>query len=257
MALKGMDRSLNSLNSKRNLKLPPIQGALPANTFGHATWTAHKPPSLTTQPARPVRTRIPRETISLNTQNIVCTARQPVQSRVNTATHRSSLAAYYDPNHVVKSVDVTLGHQFPKSYDVLPPIRNKPSNAERRSGERTSQNGVSPSEREGRHSGKSPGVASELLSERRRERQNRQKQKQSISSSEGSSEKTTAVSENGKDEKPEGKVKNSPTFLLFLKCTRFGRRGGVCVDNEGTLENVTEQLKEIFLRRNMEEMYLI
>ena len=51
--------------------------------------------------------------------------------------------------------------------------------------------------------------------------------------------------------------KPSATYLLHTKCKRFGRRGGVCLENETTLTNVTDQLKEIFLRRNMEEMYLI
>lgn len=31
----------------------------------------------------------------------------------------------------------------------------------------------------------------------------------------------------------------------------------MCLENEADLINVAEQLKEIFLRKNMEEMYLI
>lgn len=54
-----------------------------------------------------------------------------------------------------------------------------------------------------------------------------------------------------------GERKSSATTLLFLKGKRKGRRVGVCLENEPALINVTEQLKEIFLRRNMEEMYLI
>ena len=49
----------------------------------------------------------------------------------------------------------------------------------------------------------------------------------------------------------------SPTIIAFRKARRKTRRCAVCLENEPSLTDIAVRLKEIFLRRNMEEMYLI
>jgi hypothetical protein len=126
---------------------------------------------------------------------------------------------------------------------------------------------INPIKRETRRTVDKTSAASELLSERRRERL-LEKHKAQKDSSQGSVKISQSIEKEieslptpnpSKTEETKESVsrKQSATFLLYLKSKRNYRRGGVCPENESSLINVTEQLKEIFLRRNMEEMYLI
>lgn len=261
--LKGMDKSsINSLNSRRNFKLPPIQGALPATLYGDRSWNNKNKASLSTHGSlhqQHVR-RIKRE--SIPNRDFHSLHRVPLQTRTDPFPKRTKVPS--SRQHT--TVEINLGHEFPKSYSVLPPIsKERPTE----SNDHTcllSGTKINPVKRETR-TDKKQSTASELLSERRRERL-LEKQKAQNGVDRDQCDGTTDIQTTDKEIQPQKTPKTeeptemvnrkpSATYLLYLKGKRKDRRGGVCQENESSLINVTEQLKEIFLRRNMEEMYLI
>lgn len=274
----GMDRtSINSLNSKRNLKLPPIQGAVPAAVYGERSWNTNNKKSISQQHHQ--RPRIKNDLVHAN--NFRSLNRVDLNSSVDFP--RQKAAVFTSPRQHVP-VQINLGHEFPKSYTVLPPINNLNNSAVARPRRSSRKNighvdlsiegGKRPVKKETKPQPKSCARTADELSERRRERLQEKlkaaESKENISNAENiktvddTKNITTSTNDNhdgnnnGKEEEKDAVPrKRSPTFLEHMKCKRFGRRHAVCLDNEPTLVNVTDQLKEIFLRRNMEEMYLI
>lgn len=258
-----MDKSsINSLNSRRNFKLPPIQGALPATLYGDRSWNSNNKPPLSPHGSLQPHVRIKRESIP---------------SRDFHSLHRATLQTRTDPfpkkttfpsSRQHTTVEINLGHEFPKSYSVLPPISKDTPSKDNGNSCLLSATKINPVKKEPRTTtDKKYSTASKLLSERRRERL-LEKQKAQNGVDQGQCGATTESHQIIKEIEPRKTSKTeevkeivnrkpSATYLLYLKSKRNYRRGGVCPENESSLINVTEQLKEIFLRRNMEEMYLI
>lgn len=279
-----MDRSsVNSLNSKRNLKLPPIQGAVPATLYGERNWNT------TTRTVQHHRRRSrPRNDLGL-ASNFQSLNRVDLNSRVEFPREKAA-AVFTSPPR--QHVQINLGHEFPKSYTVLPPINHhKKTNTITRprkppvkqihhnNVELSIEQKKSPVNDEPKPQATSCAEAVDKLSEKRRERlqeklktsANNNTNKESIKelddtstgdncNNNNNSNNYNNDCDNSRTEEEQvdiTKRKKSPTFFVHVKCKRFGRRNAVCTENEPTLVNVTDQLKEIFLRRNMEEMYLI
>lgn len=270
--------SINSFNSKRNLKLPPIQGAVPADIYEDKRWNSNNN----------------NKSISHHHQHHTRIKKDLLGATNFRSLHQVDLNASVDfPRHkaVIKSprqhvpVQINLGHEFPKTYTVLPPINNKKTTVSQprrpvsikrneKPSEITIQKEESPvndvqSEPNLPIQSSAARTAAELSARRRERLKERLKaaeeSKENISNAEQIKkvDETTinTTSDNCEQPKTEREEsvprKRSPMFLGYLKCKRYARRNGVCPDNEPTLMNVTDQLKEIFLRRNMEEMYLI
>lgn len=150
-----------------------------------------------------------------------------------------------------------LVHQFPRTYNVLPPIHKdlKPIGSETDTA--ISHNDFSKPDIEY----ESPAENSrsddkQKLSEALKPEDKSASRGFDLKNNPSNSRKRQRV-ESERLDKETGERKPSATTILFLKGKRRGRRLGVCLENEPTLINVAEQLKEIFLRKNMEEMYLI
>jgi len=273
-----MDQSsINSLNSKRNLKLPPIQGAVPAAVYGERNWNS----TTNTIPNHRQRAR-PRNDL-VHAGNFQSLNRVDLNSRVEFP--RQKAAVFTSPSRQ-HHVHINLGHEFPKSYTVLPPINHhkkatvprhrKPpvKQIDHSNVELSIQQNKSPVNEENKPQTKSCAETVDQLSARRRERlqektsrENNNKSTEDIkkiddtsTDKKNSNNNNNKGDDNNRTEEEQEDIstrKKSATLLGYVQCTRYGRRNAVCIENEPTLNNVTDQLKEIFLRRNMEEMYLI
>ena len=270
-------RMEKSLNSSRNFKLPPIQGAVPAANIlrqptaknTHLTWPhAERERSSATLP-RHRSTVKPRQVIHVTNDPFPVRYRSPHINRnsTNTSTQHHAIS---DPIENERNRELTLElaplvHQFPQTYTVLPPIQklqrplvNETSVATRDKGSRGGEPKNQTDSKSASYDGLKPNDKQRL--------DNAQKPEDSKDSkTDNDSDLVAAQNASKKRRRPDaenhdqetGERKPSATLLLFLKGKRKGRRVGVCLENEPALINVTEQLKEIFLRRNMEEMYLI
>lgn len=271
-----------SLNSSRNFKLPPIQGALPAANIlrqptarkvqtwprphDHQRSSAALPPKhRSTVKPRPV-IEVPKDPfpgryrspyVNRNLSNATLTAGQQRAFKavrtIENEKNRESVTLEFAP----------LVHQFPQSYSVLPPIQKIQTPL-------ANETGIAAQDKDSRceeaknsvdcksvDDGK-PNINKQKLDDPRKLQDksgNSNTNNNSDSARNASKKKRRTDPEN--QDKETGERKPSATTVLFLKGKRKGRRVGVCLENEPALINVTEQLKEIFLRRNMEEMYLI
>lgn len=267
-----------SLNSSRNFKLPPIQGAAPAanilrQSAARQTWRHDQVRSSATLPNHraPVK---PRTVIHVPKDPFPGRYRSPhVSHNLTAATQRRAHNAPTVENEKStesKPLDFApLRHQFPQSYSVLPPISiqkiQKPL--------ATGTQGILAQDREKENNNLRDSHKSAADNSSRNDKQNREDERKHVKHGDnkksGNSNTDQSRSAAGKNDSTRKKLqpeshdgetrerKPSATTLLFLKGTRKGRRVGVCLENEPALINITEQLKEIFLRRNMEEMYLI
>ncbi|XP_031553402.1 uncharacterized protein LOC116290499 [Actinia tenebrosa] len=261
-----MDKSsTNSLNSRRNFKLPPIQGALPTTLYGDRAWKSNNKPSLSTHGSIQPHVRIKE---SIPSRDFHSLHHATLRKRVDPFAKKTTTLA--SSRQHTATVEFNLGHEFPKSYSVLPPISKDTRTKDNENSCLLSATKINPVKRESRTTDKKyHSTASELLSERRRVRLLEKQQAQNGIEQDQCGAKTESRSRTHKETEPYAKTskteeaketvnrKPSATYLLYIKSNRKDRRGGVCPENESGLINVTEQLKEIFLRRNMEEMYLI
>lgn len=263
-----------SLNSSRNFKLPPIQSAVPAANIlrqpARTTWQHDQ--------ARATAVALPNQGSSIQPRTVIHIPKDPFPGRYRSphvshnissaSTQRHASTAAIEENYTDSKLDFApRRHQFPQSYSVLPPIQKpkKPLDRGRQvtgTQDRTSrdekennnltvtkkpiEDNSSQSDNQKRHELRKVGNTNGKIGDKNHYR---------VEAGKESSSRTKQKTDNQDNET--GERKQSPTTLLFLKGKRKGRRVGVCVENEPALINVTEQLKEIFLRRNMEEMYLI
>lgn len=276
-----------SLNSSRNFKLPPIQGAVPAaNILRQPPTTRHaqscrRPPhdqgpvsSAATLPNHHRSPVKPRTVIHVPQDPFPGRYRSPHRNLSTAASvpRRDYASILNEKNTESKLEFAPLRHQFPQSYAVLPPIQKikEPPRSETQT--KSAQERAHRSEKghdnltestDGNKSTVNNGLRNDRQKREdvRKVADNNNNQKnpktdtsRSVAEEKGSTKKKIRSESQDKET---GERKPSATTLLFLKGKRKGRRVGVCLENEPALINVTEQLKEIFLRRNMEEMYLI
>lgn len=271
-----------SLNSSRNFKLPPIQGAAPAANIlrqpptARQTWP--RPPhdqglSSATLPNHrsPVK---PRTVIHVPTDPFPGRYRSPHVNRGNLSTTASQPRRDYatilnEKNTESKLEFAPLRHQFPQSYSVLPPIQKikEPLSGETHAKSAQDRDYRGEKGNNNLTDGKKSAVDNSLQKQKRAREDVRKLANNNAKSGNSNTDTSRSVREKNdstrkktrseSQDKETGERKPSATTLLFLKGKRKGRRVGVCLENEPALTNVTEQLKEIFLRRNMEEMYLI
>ena len=237
-----------SLNSTRNFKLPPIQGAVTTtSSLKETTWIP--------RPARPSQvksTRIARDTF-------IPPPKRTIQTQIRTAPKNTY-------SEVTSSrLDLDLGHNLPRPYAVLPPIRSESA------AHHTNLHIHGKSARLGRDLGKRSSLKSQVKAHPSHNNLGEMESQQSGNGSHINNKQcgsfntrdanasiyTGEITKRNEENNNLKERKLSATFVLFMKGTRKGRRCGVCLENERTLTNVCELLKEIFLRRNMEEMYLI
>lgn len=271
-----------SLNSSRNFKLPPIQGAVPAaNILRQPPPTRHtqswRPPhdqrlsSAATLPNHHRSPVKPRAVIHVPQDPFPGRYRSPQRnlSTAASASRRDYASILNEKNTESKLEFAPLRHQFPQSYTVLPPIQKikEPPRSETQT--KSAQDRAHRSEKG--HDNLTDGNKSAVDNSLRNDKQKREDVRKVADNNNNHKNPKTDTSRSVAEEKGSTKKKNrsesqdketgerkpSATTLLFLKGKRKGRRVGVCLENEPALINVTEQLKEIFLRRNMEEMYLI
>lgn len=235
-----MDRSVR--NSARNFKLPPIQGAVPApGTFREPpTWRreAMQPaPKRTRNQRTPQASRntfvVPNNTKRKDPGNIPLRAAYP-----NLKTKARSFIDTELPDWS-KRTKTAYSQDIIQSYAVLPPIEAQIAKAERPA--------ASPQKTKSSHVRDS---TSNL--DKSSEKQERHKK----DTKEGSG-KPRKRKEKRPPYEAVSERKTSATLLMFYEGKRKERRVAVCLENEPTLINIADKLKEIFLRRNMEEMYLI
>lgn len=268
-----------SLNSSRNFKLPPIQGAVPAANIlrqpprRSQTWRQSQEQgfSSTALPNHSQRTviHVPKDPFPGRyrsphvSRNLSTAATQP---------RRDFKATILNEKNTESKLEFApLGHHFPQSYAVLPPIQRIKESLVSETQARSVQDTASRGEKRNNNftdSNKS-AVDNGLRNDDKQRREVARKppdNRKSGNSNTDHDSHSAAVEKNASTKKKTrtegqdnetGERKPSATTLLFLKGKRKGRREGVCLENEPALINVTEQLKEIFLRRNMEEMYLI
>ena len=272
-----------SLNSSRNFKLPPIQGAVPAANIlrqpptatARQTWRQSQEQRLSSAALPNHRTSVksPRTVIHVPKDPFPGRYRSPHVSRnlsaAATQPRRDKARILNEKNTESKLEFVPLGHHFPQSYAVLPPIQKlkEPLTSEtqgksvqdRASRGEVGDNNLTDSNK----SAADNSLRNDDKQRREVERKppdNRRSGNSNTENSRSTVEKNASTKKKLRSESQDnetGERKSSATTLLFLKGKRKGRRVGVCLENEPALINVTEQLKEIFLRRNMEEMYLI
>lgn len=264
-----------SLNSSRNFKLPPIQGAAPAANILRQptarktqTWPINKERAAAAVPMYRSAVK-PRPVIRVPTDPFPGRYRNPhvnrslsnrtVQQRVVNRTIESEKS-----RELTLEFAPALAHQFPQTYTVLPPIQKIPKLLVKETGvvapdkdlryeEKKTLNGSAKSaDCDVKSKDKQETVGRQKLEDKSAEKNNNSER---IAGRNASLKKRQTNAEN--QDKETGERKLSATEKLFLKGKRKGRRVGVCLENEPALINITEQLKEIFLRRNMEEMYLI
>lgn len=232
-----------SLNSTRNFKLPPIQAAAVANSsFRDASWISQTGHSSTIK-----SNGIAQETFSPRVTNT------KVHSQIVTAPKRI-YNEVSNPGQVAR-LDLDLGHNLPRPYAVLPPIRSENEMEQRHRNPRILHGKVARFER-GRQLKRRTEHDSHLEIKTQQSGNFRINYKQSEKRSHKFKLGEGFLEENEESNDLKER-KRSANYVLFMKGTRIGRRCGVCIENEQTLINVCELLKEIFLRRNMEEMYLI
>ena len=263
-----------SLNSSRNFKLPPIQGAVPAANIlrqptarNTQTWPINKERSAAAVPMyrsavkpRPVihvptdpfpgRYRTPHVNRSLSNK----TVQQRVVNRTIESEKSRELTLEFAP---------AIAHQFPQTYTVLPPIQKIPKPLAKETGVVAPDKDLRYEENKTLNGSKSAGC--DVKPQDKQETVGRQKLEDKSAKKNNNSERIAGQNASLRKRQPNaenqdketGERKLSATEKLFLKGKRKGRRVGVCLENEPALINITEQLKEIFLRRNMEEMYLI
>ena len=265
-----------SLNSSRNFKLPPIQGAIPAASILRQptarktqTWPMNKERSSAAVPMYRSAAK-PRPVIHVPTDPFPGRYRSPhinrslsnrtVQQRVVNGTIESE-----KNREITLEFAPTLAHQFPQTYTVLPPISEKiPKLLAKETGvvapdkdlryeDKNTSNSSKPAVCDVKANDKQEPDAARQKLEDKNDRKNADSGM--IAGRNASLKKRETYA--GNQDKETGERKLSAMEKLFLKGKRKGRRPGVCLENEPVLINVTEQLKEIFLRRNMEEMYLI
>lgn len=264
-----------SLNSSRNFKLPPIQGAVPAANIlrqpRRPTWQHDQ--------GRANAVALPNHRSSFKPRAVIHIPKDPFPGRyrsphvsrnistVSTQRHASKAAIENEKNTESQLDFAPLRHQFPQSYSVLPPIqkpRLKPLATETRVAAPQDRTSRGEKENSDLTDSNKPIVDNSLHSDNhkredlRKVADNKRSGETNNSHNEAGKNASTKKKQRSDNQDNEtGERKPSATMLLFLKGKRKGRRVGVCLENEPALINVTEQLKEIFLRRNMEEMYLI
>lgn len=263
-----------SLNSSRNFKLPPIQGAVPAASI------LRQPPRPTWQQdqARANAVALPNHGASVKPRAVIHIPKDPFPGRYRSphishkissvSTQRLASNAAIDEKYGDSKLDFApRRHQLPQSYSVLPPIQKLKEPVDRGRQVTAAQDRTSRGEKENNNL----NVTNKPIGDNSSQSDNQKNDDpRKVGNSNGKNgDKNCSRVEVGKDsssrkkqktdnqDNETGERKQSPTTLLFLKGKRKGRRVGVCVENEPALINITEQLKEIFLRRNMEEMYLI
>lgn len=263
-----------SLNSSRNFKLPPIQGAVPAASI------LRQPPRPTWQQdqARANAVALPNHGASVKPRAVIHIPKDPFPGRYRSphishnissvSTQRLASNAAIDEKYGDSKLDFApRRHQLPQSYSVLPPIQKLKEPVDRGRQVTAAQDRTSRGEKENNNLNVTNKPIGDNSSQSDNQKSNDPRK---VGNSNGKNgDKNCSRVEAGKDsssrkkqktdnqDNETGERKQSPTTLLFLKGKRKGRRVGVCVENEPALINITEQLKEIFLRRNMEEMYLI
>ena len=259
-----------SLNSSRNFKLPPIQGAAPAANI--LRQVPSKPSRHDTGSFRSVAISNQRGTVK--TRSDVHTPSDPFPGyyRSPHSCHLSTTTVYgrglNSVSENARNTKLTLelsaiGHQFPQSYAVLPPIQKVQQPFAGQSENRTKATASRDiEERRSADSTESTVVLNSATNHKHRLKDTRKyhhhEQAGNVKElNHLETEKRAPKSDKNCSEEQAEERKPSATLLLFLKGSRKGRRVGICVENEPSLINVTERLKEIFLRRNMEEMYLI
>lgn len=250
-----------SLNSTRNFKLPPIQSAAMADpNFKETSWITRYPsPVKSNRIAKPKETFIQRPKTNVNSRLVTAPKRtcDEVESRgASTATTNTRM-------------DFDFGHNLPRPYAVLPPIKSENRIQQQLIYHGKSARRGKDSERSSFRKSQTTEVRSNRDSHRETTTQHsenyphtnfKRSEKQSrkfLSENSNDSIYQDGFAEENEESNNFKERKRSATYSLFMKGTRKGRRCGVCLQNEQTLINVCELLKEIFLRRNMEEMYLI
>lgn len=264
-----------SFNSSRNFKLPPIPGAAPAAnilrqpaSLGKQTWPHEYGHGVSHQSTRQV-IHVPNDPFPGRYRS----PRHVSHNLSNAPGKRRAFNSGADETEMNKGQSLTLEfapmvHNFPQSYTVLPPIQkiSKPS---------TNENEIATQDENLRGDEEKKLGAQSIRDEvgkpsNKHKANDEQKHQDKNGDSNTSNNNVKSDSEDGRNvcktkghtdpenqDSETGERKLSATLVLFLKGKRIGRRVGVCLENEPALINVTEQLKEIFLRRNMEEMYLI
>lgn len=257
-----------SLNSTRNFKLPPIQGAVPAANIirqpslpkPYDSWPHVDKQRSTASSPRHRSTLKTRKVIQVASDHFPARYRSPQNHSLTNSTVERRLLNRAIENEKKNKLNLDfapLVHQFPRTYNVLPPIHKdlKPIGSETDTA--ISHNDFS-----------KPDIEYESPAENSR-RDDKQKLSEALKPEDKSASRGFDLKNNPSNsrkrqrveserlDKETGERKPSATTILFLKGKRRGRRLGVCLENEPTLINVAEQLKEIFLRKNMEEMYLI
>ena len=271
-----------SLNSSRNFKLPPIQGAVPAANIlrqpptTRQTWRQSQEQRLSSAALPNHRSPVkpPRTVIHVPKDPFPGRYRSPHVSRnlstvAATQPRRDFRATILNEKNTESKLEFApLGHHFPQSYAVLPPIQKIKEPLASETQGKSVQDRASRGEKGNNltDSNKS-AVDNSLRNDDKQRREvarklpdNRRSGNSNTDNSRSTVEKNASTKKKLRSESQDnetGERKPSATTLLFLKGKRKGRRVGVCLENEPALINVTEQLKEIFLRRNMEEMYLI
>lgn len=264
-----------SLNSTRNFKLPPIQGALPTTNSLQQPSIPKPFGSWPRSDNQPLPGSLPRNRPTVKNREVNGGTSDSFTSRyrnpqiksnfANSAVQRQILCK---TNESVKNskltVDFTpLVHQFPRTYDILPPIHRGPQSIVGKPGFAEAHNAF-------HNKGKKDSVNKLIdIDEHQNDKQklddavqkHDQKTVDKAADSglkiNNSNCKKRQLCEDEQINKEIWERKRSTTIVLFSKGKRWGRRFAVCLENEADLINVAEQLKEIFLRKNMEEMYLI
>lgn len=270
-----------SLNSSRNFKLPPIQGAVQAANI------LRQPPSARQTWPRPPHDQglssatLPNHRSPVKPRTVIHVPKDPFPGRYrsphvnrnlsNAASQprRDHATILNEKNTESKLEFAPLRHQFPQSYSVLPPIQKIKEPLPRETQTKSAQERAYRGEKGNNNltDANKSAVNNSLRNDKQKREDVRKLADNNKKSGNSNSDTSRSVAEKNdstrkktrseSQDKETGERKPSATTLLFLKGKRKGRRVGVCLENEPALINVTEQLKEIFLRRNMEEMYLI
>lgn len=264
-----------SLNSTRNFKLPPIQGALPATNSlqqpsipkPFSSWPKSDNQPLAGSLPRHRSTVKTREVIGVTSDSFANRSRDP-QIKNNFANSTVKRQILRKANESEKNSKLTLDftplvHQFPRTYDVLPPIHRGPQSIVGKPGFAEAHNDFN-------NKGRKDSVNKSIdfdKNQNDRQKLDDTAQKHDQKTVDNAADSGLKINHSNckerqhcEDEQINKEIwerKRSATIILFSKGKRWGRRFAVCLENEADLINVAEQLKEIFLRKNMEEMYLI
>lgn len=264
-----------SLNSTRNFKLPPIQGALPTTNSLQQPSIPKPFGSWPKSDNQPLPGSLPRNRLTVKTREVnggtsdsfTNKYRNPqIKSNfANSAVQRQILGKTNESENNRKlTLDFTpLVHQFPRTFDILPPIHRGPQSI-------VGKPGFAQAHNDFHNKGKKDSVNKLIdIDENQGDKQKLDDavQKHDQKTVDKAADSGLEISNSNckkrqryEDEQINKEIcerKKSTTIVLFSKGKRWGRRFAVCLENEADLINVAEQLKEIFLRKNMEEMYLI